>query len=144
MDTRHHALTILHLLHDQSHPIPSIPFSLHQGFTHSWMGEAWMVDGEVLVMMMTTISSKSPSRQSARTEFLTPGRGFTMAAEFRKGFAESDYSPVVFRSRGLSSREGVARGCPRPRHHVLTRPGGVGPPLPLSVSSSGSGSLRVK
>ena len=57
MDTRHHALTILHLLHDQSHPIPSIPISLQQGFTHSWMGEAWMVDGEALVMILNpTIS----------------------------------------------------------------------------------------
>ena len=96
MDTRHHALTILHLLHDQSYPIPSIPFSLQQGFTHSWMGEAWMVDGEALVSMMATISSKSPSRQGARTEFLTPGRAIVMAAEFRKGFVKSDYSPVVF------------------------------------------------
>ena len=33
-----------------------------------------------------------------------------MAAEFRKGFVKSDYSPDVFRSRGLSSREGAARG----------------------------------
>ena len=66
-----------------------------------------MVDGEALVMMMATISSKSLSRQGARTEFLTPRRGFAMAAEFRKGFMICGYPPVVFRSRGLSSREGV-------------------------------------
>ena len=60
-----------------------------------------MVDGEVLVMMMATISSKSPSRQGAKTEFLTPGRGFAMAAEFHKGFVESGYPPDVFRSKGV-------------------------------------------
>jgi hypothetical protein len=40
------------------------------------MGESWMVDGEMLVMMMMKIFSKSPSRQGARTEFLVLNRGF--------------------------------------------------------------------
>jgi hypothetical protein len=35
-----------------------------------------MVDGEASVMMMATISSNTPSRQGARTEFLVPNRGF--------------------------------------------------------------------
>jgi hypothetical protein len=35
-----------------------------------------MVDGETSVMMMVMISSKSPSQQGARTEFLVPNRGF--------------------------------------------------------------------
>jgi hypothetical protein len=35
-----------------------------------------MVDGEASVMMMAMISSKSPSRQGARTEFLVPNHGF--------------------------------------------------------------------
>jgi hypothetical protein len=35
-----------------------------------------MVDGETLVMMMVMISSKSPSRQGARMEFLVPNHGF--------------------------------------------------------------------
>jgi hypothetical protein len=35
-----------------------------------------MIDGEMLVMMMMKISSKSPSRQGAITEFLVPNRGF--------------------------------------------------------------------
>jgi hypothetical protein len=35
-----------------------------------------MVDGETSVMMMAMISSKSPSRQDARIEFLVPNRGF--------------------------------------------------------------------
>jgi hypothetical protein len=35
-----------------------------------------MVDGEASVMMMAMISSHSPSRQGARTEFLFPNQGF--------------------------------------------------------------------
>jgi hypothetical protein len=35
-----------------------------------------MVDGEMAVMMVMKISSKSPSRQGARTEFLVSNRGF--------------------------------------------------------------------
>jgi hypothetical protein len=46
------------------------------GITHTWMGESWMVDGETSVMMMMKISSKSPSRQGAKTEFLILNRGF--------------------------------------------------------------------
>jgi len=46
------------------------------------MGETWMVDGEASVMMMAMISSNSPSRRSARTEFLVPEIGFAMAAAF--------------------------------------------------------------
>jgi hypothetical protein len=40
-----------------------------------------MVDGEASVMMMAMISSNSPSRQGARTEFLIPEIGFSVAAE---------------------------------------------------------------
>jgi hypothetical protein len=39
------------------------------------MGKSWMVDGGMSVMMMN-ISSKSLSRQGARTEFLILNRGF--------------------------------------------------------------------
>jgi hypothetical protein len=56
----------------QSLPSPS-PTA---GITHIWMGESWMVDGETSVMMMAMISSKSPSRQGARMEFLVPNHGF--------------------------------------------------------------------
>jgi hypothetical protein len=35
-----------------------------------------MVDGEVSMMMMVKISSKSPSWQGARIEFLVPNHGF--------------------------------------------------------------------
>jgi hypothetical protein len=44
--------------------------------THTWMWESWMVDGETSMMMMAMISSKSSSRQDAKTEFLVPNRGF--------------------------------------------------------------------
>ena len=40
-----------------------------------------MVDGEASVMMMAMISSNSPSRQGARTEFLIPEIGFSVEAE---------------------------------------------------------------
>jgi hypothetical protein len=51
-------------------PLPTV------GITHTWMGESWMVDGEASVMTMMKISSKSPSRQGARTEFLVLNHGF--------------------------------------------------------------------
>jgi hypothetical protein len=40
------------------------------------MGKSWMVDGDASVMMMVMISSKSPSQQGARTDFLVPNHGF--------------------------------------------------------------------
>jgi hypothetical protein len=40
------------------------------------MGESWMVDGEVSVLMMVMISSNILSRQGAKTEFLVLNRGF--------------------------------------------------------------------
>jgi hypothetical protein len=55
----------------QSIPSPSPTARI----THTWMGESWMINGETSVMMMM-ISSKSPSRQGARTEFLVPNCGF--------------------------------------------------------------------
>ena len=57
-----------------------------------------MVDGEVAVMMMAMISSNSPSRQGARTEFLIPEIGFSMAAELGMFSGKSDEPPEVFRS----------------------------------------------
>jgi hypothetical protein len=56
----------------QSLPSPS-PTA---GITYTWMGESGMVDGETSVMMLMKISSKTPSRQGARTEFLVPNRCF--------------------------------------------------------------------
>ena len=72
-----------------------------------------MVDGEASVAMMAMISSNSPSRQGARTEFLIPEIGFSMAAAF--GGVSGKYSrpPDVFRSEGLSSRKMDSGRWPR-------------------------------
>ena len=55
-----------------------------------------MVDEEALVMMMAAISSKSPSRQGARTEFLVPELGFLVAATQRNSFVEKRRPPSGF------------------------------------------------
>ena len=73
-------------------------------------GESWMVDGEALVMTMKMISSKSPSRQDARTEFLIRVFGFSMAAECRCVSWKIVGGSNVFRSGGLSSPKGERRG----------------------------------
>ena len=58
-----------------------------------------MVDGEASVAMMAMISSNSPSRQGARTEFLIPEIGFSMAAEFWMSSGKVVEPPDVFRSK---------------------------------------------
>jgi hypothetical protein len=55
---------------------PYHPLTYIGEITHTWMGESWMVDGGASVMMVMKISSKSPSRQGARIEFLVPNHGF--------------------------------------------------------------------
>ena len=75
---------------------PTIPFSLQRGITHTWMGESWMVDVEASVMMMAMISFESPSRQSARTEFLVPELGFLVAAAKRNSFWKNVNPPPQF------------------------------------------------
>ena len=72
-------------MNDLIQSLPSPP-AYSGGTTHTWMGESWMVDVEALVMMMATISSDSPSRQGARTEFLVPGIGFLVVAAQRTSF----------------------------------------------------------
>ena len=100
---------------------PYHPLQPTAGITHTWMGESWMVDGEASVMMMAMISSNSPSRQGARTEFLVPEIRFSVAEELWSVLGKSVDPPQVFRSRGLSSRKGDARWCPRRPHHPLAR-----------------------
>ena len=68
-------------MNDLIQSLPS-PSAYSGGITHTWMGETWLVDEEASVMMMAMISSNSPSRQSARTEFLVPEIGFAMAAAY--------------------------------------------------------------
>jgi hypothetical protein len=99
----------------QSLPSPS-PIA---GITHTWMGESWMVDGEMSVMMMAMISSKSPSRQCARTEFLVPNRGFwwwrrsgTLSGKHAEPSILSSQKVYVGRRRGRGNGRG---GLPTPR-----------------------------
>ena len=79
----------------QSLPSPS---AYSGGITHTWMGESWMVDGEASVMMMAMISSNSPSRQGARTEFLVSAIGFLVVAAQRTSFWKNFEPPVSFTS----------------------------------------------
>ena len=130
----------------QSLPSPS---AYSGGITHTWMGETWMVDGEASVLMMAMISSNSPSRQGARTEFLNPEKGFAMAAALRTTFWKT-IEPPLFLGQGLcvverGIRGGARGGLTMPRRGpTLAAPGGgEGTPLPLSDSASGSGVLRV-
>jgi len=81
------------------------------------MGESWMVDEEASVMMMAMISSKSPSRQGARTEFLVPELGFLVAAAKRNSSLEKRRPSVIFRSRLIYRPEERSRGCPGRLHH---------------------------
>src|SRR3954466_550597 len=79
-----------------------------------------MVDVEALVTM---ISSVSPSRQGARTEFLVPGIGFLVVAAQRTCFAKSSEPPRVFTSRRSYRRKGRPRRCRRRPDATLARPG---------------------
>src|SRR3954465_14024529 len=87
-----------------------------------------MVDVETLVMMMAMISSISPSRQGARTEFLVPGIGFLVVASQRTCFAKSSEPPRYFSSRRSYRRKGRPRRCQRRPDATQAQPG-LGPRL---------------
>src|SRR3954447_18149397 len=87
-----------------------------------------MVDVEALVMIMTVISSVSPSRQGARTEYLVPGIGFLVVAAQRTCFAKSSEPPRDFSSRRLYRRKGRPRRCWRRPDATQAQPG-LGPRL---------------
>ena len=74
----------------QSLPSPS---AYNGGITHTWIGESWTVDGEALAMTMAMISSDYASREGARTEFLNPEIGFSMAAKLRNSFWKTSKPP---------------------------------------------------
>ena len=101
---------------------PYHPLQPTAGITHTWMGESWMVDGEVLVTMVAMISSDSPSRQGARTELLVSGIGFRVVAAYRTSFWKNFEPPVSFTSRSYS-REGRPRKCRRRPDTGQARPG---------------------
>src|SRR3954447_3887399 len=100
----------------QSLPSPS---AYSGGITHTWLRESWMVDVEALVMMMAMISSVSPSRQGARTEFLILGIGFLVVAAQWTCFAKSSDPLEISRQVGhigkRGGREGAGGGQTPPR-----------------------------
>jgi hypothetical protein len=82
-----------------------------------------MVDGETSMMMMAMISSKSLSRQGARTEFLVPNRGFWWWRCNGTLSGKTSNPPDVLRSEEICRRkEGSRRWLGQP-HHPLVRPG---------------------
>ena len=87
---------ILQLLHERSHPIPTIPSILQRGITHTWMGETMMVDGEVLVMTLAMTPFDSPSRQGAGTETSGPRIEFRGGGGARMGFWEKCSGGLCF------------------------------------------------
>ncbi|KAK1660554.1 hypothetical protein QYE76_048713 [Lolium multiflorum] len=84
------------------------------------MGESWMVDGEASVMVMAMISSNSPSRQGARTEFLVLDWGFWWRRSSGTLSGKTS-NPGIFRS-GLYSAKERSRGWPRRPDHPWARP----------------------
>jgi hypothetical protein len=81
-----------------------------------------MVDGEVPVMMMAMISSNSPSRQGARTEFLVPNRGFWWWRRSGTLSGKTSNPPQFLGSGTLCRRKEDARRWPRRPHHPEARP----------------------
>jgi hypothetical protein len=130
----------------QSLPSPSPPAEI----THTWMGESWMVDGETSVTIVMKISSKSPSRQDARTEFLVLNRGFWWWRRSESLSGKNAEPPLLSGQRVyVGGRRG--RGDGRGGHTTGGRGQAWAAPLgcvvaswPLSISSSGSVGLLVK
>jgi hypothetical protein len=133
----------------QSLPSPS-PTT---GITQTWMGESWMVDGETSVMMVMKISSKSPSQQDARMEFLVLNHSFwwwwcNRSLSGKNGeppivSGKSDPSPRFFSLRGLYRRRGIVRRWARQPHYGWARPGaGPRPPVVWLASSPPPSHLR--
>jgi hypothetical protein len=109
-----------------------------------------VVDGETSVMMMAMISSNTPCRRGARTEFLVPNRGFWWWR--RSGtLSRKNAQPPMFSGQRhyVGERRGQGDGwgdhtTPWRGLAWPTPPGGVGPSWIVSVSSSGSVGLLVK
>jgi hypothetical protein len=129
---------------------PYHPLQPTTGITHTWIGESWMVDGETSVTMMVMISSKSSSRQGARTEFLVLNRGFWWW-RCSGTLSGKNANPPMFSSQRVYVGGRRGRGVAWGGHTTPWRglawpapPGGVCPLWPLSVSYSGSVCLLVK
>jgi hypothetical protein len=109
-----------------------------------------MIDGEMSVMMVIKISSKSPSRQGARTELLVPNCGFRWWRRSGSLSGKNTKPPLLSGQRVyVGGRRG--RGDGQGGHTTGGRgqawavpPGCVVASQPLFVSSSGSVGLLVK
>jgi hypothetical protein len=118
--------------------------------THTWMGKSWMVDGEMSVMMVMKISSKSPSRQGARTEFLVLNRCFWWWRCSGSLSGKNVEPPIVLGRRVYVGKRGARGGgwCGLTTggrgQAWAAPPGGEPASQPFSVSSSGSMGLLVK
>ena len=82
-----------------------------------------MVDGEEMVMMMAMISSNSPSRQGARTEFLVLFRGIWWWRRNGTPFGKTSNPPEFLGQKASYRRRGRPRGCLGRPDHPLARPG---------------------
>jgi hypothetical protein len=115
-----------------------------------------MVDGETSVMMMAMISSKSPSRQGARMEFLVLNRGFWWSRRSGTLSRKNTEPPILLGQKvyvgGRRGRGDGRGGLTTPWCGLawLAPPGGVSPSWPpplrlifwLCVSSSKIGILQ--
>jgi hypothetical protein len=108
-------------MNDLIQSLPSLSPTV--GITHIWMEESWKVDGETSVMMMTMISSKSPSRQGARIEFLVPNHGFWWWRCSGTLSGKSTEPPMFSGQRIYVGGRGGSRGWLGRPHHPLARPG---------------------
>ncbi len=76
-----------------------------------------MVDGEAMMMMMAMISSNSPSRQGARTEFLVLFHGIWWWRQSRTPFGKTSNPPEFLGHKTPYRRRERPRGQPRQPHH---------------------------
>jgi hypothetical protein len=137
-DTRHYALIISYQMTWTISSNPYHPLTYSGGITHTWMGESWMVDGGMSVMMVMKISSKSPSRQGARTVFLVPNYGFWWRRRSESLSGKNAISPI-FSGKGVYVGERRGRGDGRAALTPGGRgPGGLVPPLRLVFWLRGS------
>jgi hypothetical protein len=130
----------------QSLPSPS-PIA---GITHTWMGEAWMVDGETSVMMMVMIS-QIPVPTGCQHEVSGSKSRFLMVAAQRNSMWEKRQKPQIFSGQRVYVGGRGTRGNGWGGHTTPWRgltwpvpPSGVVPSWPISVSYSGSVCLLIK
>ena len=110
-------------LHEQSHPIPTIPFSLQRGnYSHMdggimdgrWRSVGGDGDEDLLRIPVPTGCQNRVSGSESR---------FLMAAAQRKSIWEKRRLPDIMSSGGICRREGRPRGLLGPPHARVAWPG---------------------